>query len=228
MRWHHPDGDLYTADRFVEVAEESRLILEIGDWVLREACAQAARWVREHPDTLLTVRVNVSALQLAEDTLLDGVDQALAASALDPGRLCVEITETAMLRDTATVHANLAGIRDRGIRIAVDDFGTAYASLAFLRRHHVDVLKIDRSFVADVTTNERDRRLVAGIVTLADALGVSVTAEGVENEEQAAVLRLLGCPSAQGFHYSRAVPPEQVESLLGMVLPRTRAVPSDA
>jgi len=217
LRWNHPDGELYTADRFIEVAEETGLILDIGAWVLQEACAQAAHWARHREDRPITVRVNVSALQLAEPGLLDALDRALSTSGADPELLCLEITETALLRETATARDNLVGIRQRGIRIAIDDFGTGYASLAYLRQFTVDVLKIDRSFVYELTSSDRSRRLVAGVIALADALGIAVTAEGVEFQEQAEVLRSLHCPGAQGFLYSKAVPPEQAATLLDRV-----------
>ena len=138
---------------------------------------------------------------------------------MEPGGLCIEITETALLRETQTARDNLAGIHDRGIRIALDDFGTGYASLAYLRRYPVDVLKIDRSFVMDITTDENDRRLVAGIVSLSQTLGMTVTGEGVETPEQAAALRELGCPGAQGYFYSRAVPADQITVMLDTEFP---------
>ncbi len=218
VRWHHPSGELFTADRFVDVAEETGLILDIGDWVLREACVQAAHWaaVRQDP---ITVRVNVSALQLAEGGLLAALDDALAASGLDPVLLCLEITETALLRETTNARDNLEGIRDRGIRIAIDDFGTGYASLTYLRRYPIDVLKIDRSFIVDITVNEHDYRLVGGLVALARHLDLSVTAEGVETRDQAVMLRQLGCPGAQGYLYSRAVPADQLAAMLGTEFP---------
>jgi diguanylate cyclase (GGDEF)-like protein/PAS domain S-box-containing protein len=219
LRWHHPDGQVRTADQFIHVAEETGLILNIGDWVLQEACTQAATWATTGQGRALTVRVNLSALQLTEAGLLDAIDGALASSGLDPARLCVEITETALLRDTTTARDNLTGISNRGIDIAIDDFGTGYASLTYLRQYPIDVLKIDRSFITHITTNDHDRRLVAGIIALARQLDVSVTAEGVEHEDQATALRALGCPGAQGWLYSKAVPPEQITTLLDTTYP---------
>ena len=214
LRWRHPSGEVLTADRFIEVAEDAGLILDIGDWVLHTACAQGASWAAVHREQAITVRINVSALQLAEAGLLDAVDDALGSSGLDPALLCLEITETALMRETDIVRANLVGMRERGIAIAVDDFGTGYASLAYLRRFAVDVLKIDRSFIAGITTDDRDRRIVAGILALAHQLGMSVTAEGVETQEQAELLSSLGCRGAQGFLFSPAVPPEELGPLL--------------
>jgi EAL domain-containing protein (putative c-di-GMP-specific phosphodiesterase class I) len=219
LRWYHPSGELFTASQFVDVAEDTGLILEIGDWVLREACTMAALWSTEPGSRPITVRVNLSALQLAESSLLEALDSALAMSGLDPGRLCLELTETTLLRETAVARENLGGIRDRGIRIALDDFGTGYASLTYLRRYPIDVLKIDRSFINDITTNEHDHRLVGGLVALARHLELSVTAEGVETAAQALALRHLGCPGAQGYLYSGAVASEVLADMLGTVFP---------
>ncbi len=215
LRWRRPNGVIFPAEQFIGVAEDTGLILSIGDWVLQQVCAQAAAWARMPEHAPLTVRVNLSAVQLNEAGLLDSVDRALSDSELDPAVLCVEITETALLRETAVVRENLAGLRSRGIQIAVDDFGTGYASLAYLRDYPVHLLKIDRSFVSTLTTSSRSHGLVAGIVALADALGISVTAEGVETQAQTDVLRALRCPGAQGFLYSPAVPSDELTSLLG-------------
>lgn len=214
LRWQHPDGSIWTADRFVDIAEKTGLILDIGDWALREACTQAACWGAARPDPPLTVRVNVSTLQLAESGLLSAIDEALASSQLDPSLLCLEITETTLLHQTAAAAGNLTGIRERGISIAIDDFGTGYASLAYLRDYPIDILKIDRSFVTYMGTNDNDARIVAGIIALARALDIDVTAEGVETVEHAALLRAMGCPTAQGYLFSRALPPEQITDRL--------------
>jgi diguanylate cyclase (GGDEF)-like protein/PAS domain S-box-containing protein len=212
LRWHHPDGTIWTADRFVDIAEDTGLILDMGDWVLRQACAR--------PDQPPTVRVNVSTLQLAEKGLLEAIDEALAASGLDPRLLCVEITETALLRRTSITAANLESIHARGISLAIDDFGTGYASLTYLSQYPVDVLKIDRSFIpAPTGRDEGEDGLVAGIIALATTLGITVTAEGVERPDQAARLRQMGCPSAQGWLYSAAVPADDVIPLLDRIYP---------
>ena len=219
LRWHHPSGKTLTAARFIDVAEETGLINDIGEWVLRQACLQAASWATGAHGPPITVRVNVSARQLAEGGLLATLDEALAASRLDPGRLCLEITETALLSETTIARDNLTGIHDRGVRIAIDDFGTGYASLTYLHRYPIDVLKIDRSFITGITASNRDYQLVGALIAMADHLKLSVTAEGVENPEQADCLRALGCPSAQGYLYSQAVPPEQMGTILGAVFP---------
>ena len=214
LRWRRPDGDVVGADAFVTVAEEAGLIVDIGRWVLRHACRDAVRWQALRPYRPLVVRVNVSAHQLATAGFLDDLDLALRDSGLPPALLCLEVTETALLRRTAVVVANFAGIRDRSVRIALDDFGTGYASLAYLRDLAVDIVKIDRSFVRDVPGSEHACRLVAGIVAFAASLGIGVTAEGIETAEQAEFLRRADCPSGQGYLFSRAVPAADIDGLL--------------
>ena len=219
LRWHHPDGQIWSADHFIDVAEETGLILDMGDWIIHEACRQAASWNIDRPDRPITMRVNVSALQLAENGLLDSIDEALTGSGVDPALVCLEITETALLRDSAAVRANLAGIHDRGLGVALDDFGTGFASLGYLSSFAVDVIKIDRSFLADTTAADHPDRMVAGIIALAKALGIGVTAEGVQHQEQAAHLYELGCPSAQGWLFAPALPPAEIASLLDHIYP---------
>ncbi len=219
LRWHHPSGETRPAACFIDVAEETGLINDIGNWVLRQACIQAASWATGDQDRPITIRVNVSARQLAEGGLLNALDGALSTSRLDPGRLCLEITETALVGETKTTRDNLTGIHERGVHIALDDFGTGYASLSYLHRYPIEVLKIDRSFITGITTSAHDYRLVGALIAMADHLQLSVTAEGVEHEKQADFLRALRCPSAQGHLYSQAVPPEQISTILDTVFP---------
>ena len=215
LRWHHPSGETWTAGRFIDVAEETGLINDIGDWVLDQACIEAATWGTGDRGNPITIRVNVSTRQLADGGLLDAIDAALQTSGLDPAQLCLEITETALLNETATARDNLAGIHDRRVRIALDDFGTGYAALTYIHRYPIDILKIDRSFITDITAdNNNDYRLVGALIAMADHLQLSVTAEGVENQGQADCLKALGCPSAQGYLYSQAVPAEQFRILM--------------
>ena len=221
VRWLHPGQDVRLAEEFIRTAEDTGCILEIGSWVIDQSFHQAAAWAAAQPDSPLLVRVNISAMQLALPTLLETIDAALLASDACPGLLCFEITETALLRPTPTVRANVFGMRERGIHVAIDDFGTGFASLAYLREYPVDVVKVDKSFVSNVMVNDVDRRLVAGIVALAREMGVDVTAEGVEHEDQAAYLRSVGCPSAQGFLFSEAVPAEQIAPLFEHVYPHS-------
>jgi diguanylate cyclase (GGDEF)-like protein/PAS domain S-box-containing protein len=211
LRWHHPSGEVLNADQFIDLAEDSGMISDIGDWALLEACTQTARWNAEPGAPQLAIGVNISTRQLAEADLFAKVAAALTLSGLDPTLLCIEITETTLLVQTTESRENLRRLHAAGIRLAIDDFGTGYASLAYLREIHVDTVKIDRSFVSDIATNDFDRRLIDGIIALADRLGVDVIAEGVETEEQADTLRALGCTSAQGYLYSRAVPADELQ-----------------
>ena len=221
LRWHHPDGDIYTADRFIQVAEETGLILPLGSWALKTACADAVTWAATTSGPPLTVRVNISTVQLADPELLNAVDSALAASGLEPRYLSVEITEASLLKGAVVVERNLRGLGARGVRIAVDNFGTGYASLSYLREYAISVLKLDRSFVSRVTTSQEEGQLVVGIARLAESLGMTVTAEGVEDVDQAAFLRSAGCSGAQGYLFSAAVPAGEIGPMLstGFTLP---------
>jgi len=210
-RWRHEDG-VAVASEFVEVAEESGLIADIGAVVLDRALAQAAAWSAAGRSPL-EVRVNLSTRQLADPSLLEGITGALGHHGVGAPAVCFEITETAMLRDSPIVERNLFALHDLGCRLAVDDFGTGFASLTYLRRFPIGLLKLDRSFVADVDTDGADRRLVGGVVRLARDLGIEVTAEGVERRSQADVLVELGCDHAQGFLFSPAVPAADLDAL---------------
>lgn len=209
LRWRHPNGQILTAANFIDVAESTGLIFEIGAWVLVQACTQAAAWNCTDPARPVTVRVNVSARQFAESRLLFDLDNALTISGLDPRNLCLELTETALLSDSKIASDNLFGIRDRGVGLAIDDFGTGYASLTYLQRYPIDVLKIDRSFISGIASNEADRQLVGALMSMANYLKLNVVAEGVEDEEQAACLRALGCPSAQATSTQRQFLPSK-------------------
>lgn len=210
LRWHHPSGETYPAGRFIDIAAETGLIIDMGYWVLDRVCEQAARWAADP----LTIRMNLAPRQLADPELLARLDHAVARHRIGVDQLCVEITETTLLQDDAIVRENLAGLSGRGISIAIDDFGTGYASLTYLRRYHVDVIKIDRSFVTDIATNARDAQLTGAVISLAHHLDMTVTAEGIEDPDQARVLRELGCTSGQGYLYSPAVPADEIDRQL--------------
>jgi diguanylate cyclase (GGDEF)-like protein/PAS domain S-box-containing protein len=211
LRWRHPSGEVYPAARFISIAEESGLIVPIGNWVLTEVCRQAAAWSGGD----LLVRVNLAPRQLDDSGLLHRFHQSIEATGCRPEQLCVEITETALLHDTPAAAHNLEGLSASGVAIALDDFGTGYASLTYLRRYHIDVLKLDRSFVTDIVESDRDQRLTAAVVAMARQLGITVTAEGVETREQADLVRELGCVGAQGYLYSPAVPAGEIDRMLG-------------
>ena len=202
VRWQHPRQGLLAANLFLDVAESSDLIHDIGAFVLREACRQVVRWT----DQTATLAVNISARQLADSGLLGVITGALSASGLAPHRLVLEITETALLQDLATALEVLAGCRERGIRISIDDFGTGFAGFGYLRDLPVDEIKIDRSFVAGLGGGGFDAAIVGGIIHMARGLELRTTGEGVETEGQAQILADLGCDQAQGFLWSPAVP----------------------
>lgn len=235
VRWHHPAWGMVSPGRFIPLAEETGLIVPLGDWVLREACRQAAAWAREGRP--LRVSVNLSARQLGECGLVPSVRAALDASGLDPHWLDLELTETALIEHLdgkgegtmgETAADRLAALRALGIRLSVDDFGTGYSSLSYLRRLPLDILKVDRSFVLGLTgdpeegedgeeregSGRRDEAVVRAVIDMAHALSLEVIAEGVEHEGQRRTLARLGCDQMQGFLFSPPVSPECLEALL--------------
>jgi diguanylate cyclase (GGDEF)-like protein/PAS domain S-box-containing protein len=210
LRWDHPELGVVAPLRFVPIAEQSGLIVEIGAWVLDEACAQAMRW-----DAPLEIAVNVSPRQLADDTFADTVAGVLMRTGLPAGRLCLEVTESAVIADLETATRSLERLRRLGVRLAIDDFGVGYASLSQLKSlPPVDVLKIDRSFVEGVLGDGEDRAIVDAVIQLARSLGLETVAEGVESEEQAEALRAMFCVTGQGYHFARPVSPEAIAELL--------------
>ena len=209
IRWPHPELGMISPLDFIPLAEETGLIMPIGDWVIREACHQAAQW----PDEL-SVAVNVSPKQFATPGLSQTILQALAASGLPPQRLELEITESIFIANVEKTLSALHGLRNLGVRIALDDFGTGYSSLSYLRSFPFDKVKIDRSFVEDLSKGGNAHAVIRAITTLADALGMDTLAEGVEEQDQLDVLRQEGCRFIQGFLFSRPVPAGEVAALL--------------
>lgn len=201
LRWNHPQRGLLSPDVFIPVAEESALIAELGEWVIRNALAEAARW----PDHL-TVAVNVSPAQMRDDGFLRLVANALAASGVMPNRLELEITESLFIQNRAEVLALLHKLRNIGVRISLDDFGTGYSSLNYLQSFPFDKIKIDRSFVAGLVDREDCQAIVQSVITLANDLEITTIAEGVETHSQLDALRQQGCAQVQGFLFSQALP----------------------
>ncbi|MBK5222982.1 MAG: EAL domain-containing protein [Acidimicrobiia bacterium] len=205
LRWEHPDRGVLSPDAFLDVAEETGMIVPIGEWVMAEACREWARWTAAGVTEGLDLHVNLSVRQLVERGIADAVRRAIGETEIDPDRLCVEITESALLAgDDAT--RELAAVRACGVRLALDDFGTGHSSLSYLRHLDLDILKIDRSFVDGVGTDEHDTAIVTAIIRLAESLGLSTVGEGVETQEQADALAALGCDQVQGFWCSPALP----------------------
>ncbi len=213
VRWNHPDEGFLLPGPFIEVAERSNLIVEIDRWVLKRVFAQLAEW-SDHPILgELPVAVNISARHLSTGRLVDTVSSQLADHGIAPGRLTLEITETALVNDPEIAASDLTRLRELGVRIALDDFGTGYMSLAYLRSLPVDVLKIDRSFVAAMDT-ATDHSLIELIVATGHSLGISITAEGVETADQAQRLIAMGSDTLQGFLFSRPVDAETLQRSL--------------
>src|SRR3954470_3560729 len=215
VRWEHPTRGLRMPDQFIPLAEETGLITDIGAVVLRDACHQAARWVRSiAPDDELLVTVNLSARQLSHDGRVDGGPAAPAESAPEPRRLVLEITETMLMHDRETAAATLWALKDLGVRIAIDDFGTGYSSLAYLRRFPIDMLKVAREFVDGLGRDANDDAITRAIVDLAGTLGLLTIAEGIETTQQQEHVAALGCDLAQGYLFSRPVDADMVMSLV--------------
>jgi diguanylate cyclase (GGDEF)-like protein len=213
IRWRHPRRGLLRPEEFIPVAEDSGLIVPIGEWVLETACMQAARWQRDLQRGL-RLSVNISAGQVLDgERLHSAVARALEKSGLDPRTLELELTETMLVTDLADKSAMLKRLGALGIGLAIDDFGTGYSSLAYLKSLPVDAIKIDGSFVRDITTNADDAAIVRAIVAMAHSLHLKIVAEGVENAEQFETLRALACDEFQGFHESGPLDAAELERL---------------
>jgi len=213
VRWNHPERGLVPPADFIPLAEETGVIVDIGAWVLGEACAAAARWSRLLPESQPLISVNLSTRQLLDSELVKLVAATLDDQALSPALLCLEITETALLSDSVGAVSALDEIHALGVQLALDDFGTGYSSVTHLKRFNLDHLKLDKAFVDDVASDPKDAAIVAGLIQLAHAIGLTVVAEGIETASQMAALRQLGCDAAQGYLMSRPVPGADFEQL---------------
>jgi diguanylate cyclase (GGDEF)-like protein len=219
VRWNHPTRGLVPPLEFIPVAEETGLIGRLGEWVLREACRQAVAWdeevagaIRKEPP--MTISVNLSARQLQHDSLVPMVRSVLEETGLEPRRLILEITETAVMNDHVTTIVKLQQLKDLGVGLAIDDFGTGYSSLAYLRRFPIDVLKIDRSFVDGVTEGSQKAALLRTIVELGRTLNLKTVAEGIEEHSEMHQLRSLDCDLGQGYYFARPLEAAVVGELL--------------
>jgi diguanylate cyclase (GGDEF)-like protein len=214
LRWRTEDGRLVPPDRFIPIAEYSGLIIEIGEWVLRRACAELMR-LRAAGHLDFTMSVNVSQVQFRHPGFLDMLRRALADTGAPPERIELEITESMAMEEPDLLIERLAAIKRTGVSIAIDDFGTGFSSLSYLQRLQVDRLKIDRAFVTEITGSARGSSIAEMVIELGRNLGLSIIAEGVEDERQAQILQALGCPLAQGFLFSRPLAPEALMEWLG-------------
>jgi len=213
IRWHHPQRGLLLPSEFIPLAEESSLIIPIGEWVLRTACAQTRAW-HDQGFGELTVAVNVSAHQFQRGKLPALVRQVLDESGLAPERLELEVTESVAMYDVALTIATLNEIRDAGVHLSIDDFGTGYSSMSYLKRFPISKLKIDQSFVRDMAADTEDAAIAAAVVSLGHSLRFKVIAEGVETGEQRELLASYQCDEAQGYLFNRPVPAEEFARLL--------------
>jgi predicted signal transduction protein with EAL and GGDEF domain len=209
VRWQHPQRGLIPPAEFIPLAEEIGLIVPLGEWVLRKACADAAHWQHD-----VKVAVNLSPIQMGSANLVPMVVNALASSGLPANRLELEITESVMMQNTEATLAALHRLRELGVKISMEDFGTGFSALSYLRRFPFDKLKIDRSFISDLSHNDDALAIVRAVTTMATSLGMITTAEGVKTADQLAQVRLLGCNEVQGFYISR---PQAIENIVRLI-----------
>jgi diguanylate cyclase (GGDEF)-like protein/PAS domain S-box-containing protein len=218
IRWAHPTQGLVSPTQFIPIAEDCGLILPIDNWALREACEQARAWV-DAGLPVMTMAVNVSATELQGENFREGLFAILKETGLDPRSLEVELTESVLMKHAESAASLLQTLRDRGVKVSVDDFGTGYSSLSYLHRFAVDALKIDQSFVSQITSAGDDMGLVTAVISMARSLKLRAIAEGVETSEQLAVLQALDCDEAQGFYFSRPVPAQEFAKLFRTRMP---------
>ena len=211
--WNHPRRGRLPAARFISLAEETGLISQIGEWTLVEGCAEASRWVRASGQPI-RLTVNIAANHFQERGFVERIRTVLAETGLPADSLVLEITERTATSDVERASQTMRALADLGIRIALDDFGTGYSSMAQLKRFVIHWLKIDRSFVTGLPHYADNRAIVRAILAMARALKLTVVAEGVETEDEAAFLAEEGCELLQGYHFSRALPPEKLEQAL--------------
>jgi len=214
LRWQHPQLGLLSPDVFMPIAEETGLIVNIGNWVLNEGCRQLKEWQLNYPEQAadMTIAINLSPVQIKQHSLSEAIHAALDDHALDPNCLELEITESAMIDDTAATAEMLSAISHHGIIFALDDFGTGYSSLVRLKQFPISVLKVDKGFVSSIQNDDKNKRLLSAIIAFAKALEMRVVAEGIETEEQAVICTQYSCDRLQGYYFGRPVPADQLEA----------------
>ncbi len=217
LRWNHPDHGLISPMRFIPIAEESTLILEIGAWVLDAACRQLGQWGKNEQTQNLTLAVNVSAQQFKQFDFVESVAKVLRTHGVKASRLKLELTESVVLNNVTDVVATMHALKALGVGLSMDDFGTGYSSLAYLKQLPLDQLKIDQSFIRDMNSDQNDAVMVKTIIDLAQNFRLNVIAEGVETEAQLTLLKKLGCAEYQGYYFSKPVPLDQFENLLSRI-----------
>jgi diguanylate cyclase (GGDEF)-like protein len=226
IRWAHPERGLLTPKQFIDLAEESGLIVPVGQWVIEEACRRSRQWRAVYGPSFV-VSVNLSGRQLSNPELAENVTAALDRTGADPAGLCFEITESVLMDDVATTIGAISALKGLGVTLSIDDFGTGYSSLGYLKRFPVDAVKVDRSFIDGLGADPEDSAIVAAVVSLGHALGLTVIAEGVETERQLAELCTLGCDAAQGYLFARPGPGDDLTALVDDVRLASFTTPID-
>jgi EAL domain-containing protein (putative c-di-GMP-specific phosphodiesterase class I) len=222
VRWNHPTRGVISPALFIPIAEETGLIVPLGEWVLRQACQQAREWQHAFStETPLSMSVNLSVRQFQDANIVERISAVLRDSQLAPDSLILEITESVMMQDSESTLAKLQALKALGLRLALDDFGTGYSSLGYLQRFPLDILKIDKSFVDRLMDGQEPMALVRTIIQLGQTLQMRIVAEGIEHIEQADQLRALGCGLGQGYLFARPLPAHEVRALLDRSLQRT-------
>jgi EAL domain-containing protein (putative c-di-GMP-specific phosphodiesterase class I) len=219
LRWNHPEHGLIPPLDFIPLAEETELIIPIGEWILRQACQEAVKWPSQ-----VGIAVNISSVQFKTGNLTQIVTNALARSGLAAQRLELEITESVLLQNSEATLATLHQLQGVGVRISMDDFGTGYSSLSYLRSFPFDKIKIDRSFVHDLSSDEDSMAIIRAVTGLGASLGMATTGEGVETQEELDYLRKEGCTEAQGYFFSRPRPASEVWKMLDTLAVDVKAV----
>ena len=204
IRWKHPELGFITPDRFISIAEESGLIIPLGEWIIRETCKQLMTWDKDNSYNLI-VSINVSMKQLAHKDFIDMVKSILNENQIDPKRLEFEITETVLMCDVNEIIEKVSRLKEMGINISIDDFGTGYSSLSYLKKLPIQTLKIDKSFIRDICVDDDDKAIVKATISMALGLNIDIIAEGVENLEQVKILRRYGCQYFQGYYFSKPI-----------------------
>jgi EAL domain-containing protein (putative c-di-GMP-specific phosphodiesterase class I) len=214
-RWRHPSRGLVSPIEFIPLAEQTGLIIRVGQWVLEESCRQVKQWQDDLGlGTLLKLSVNISAKQFKHPRLVEDIARVLRNSSLEPCCLKLEITESATLEDVDSARMTLHELKELGINLAIDDFGIGYSALNYLKSYPVDTLKLDRTFINGLGKNDEDTAIVRAVLAFARALNLSVTAEGIETKEQWKELQVLQCECGQGFYFSRPIPARDLRTLL--------------
>jgi EAL domain-containing protein (putative c-di-GMP-specific phosphodiesterase class I) len=215
VRWNHPSHGVIAPLDFIPLAEETGLIVPLGQWIMEEACSQAQKWQDRYGRTeKLSVTVNVASRQFQDDGLGDMIGQALVRSKLPPECLVIEITESTMLSNTEATIRKLDELKELGIRFAIDDFGTGYSSLSYLQRFPVDILKIDKSFIDRIALNKEGAAVARALITMSETLNLKTIAEGIETSGQLTALQDLGCELGQGFHFARPLKAAAMDEFL--------------